>query len=406
MFNYLADRMRERVVTRQVNLGDPGLFYQILLWIFEKVMRQNLRTWEDSLTKTLAKNAKDLQNTWPKVDLFIPLVIDYEYWFKNTVDTRIDRQICLVFEKVVLPGKGRFHPFVPFDPARELAWRQGLNNPDGQKENVSSLDWVKKAVREMGFIGVKLYNSLGYKPSGNGDESVRRWRWRIGVRNEKMQYRFDGGEMDGVLDELYAWCEKEEVPVTAHCMTNGIEAYPQASEHFASARFWRNVLDNHPGLRLNLAHFGWNPVPGHGYHAQDNWMREICDMICKYDHLYADVAHHEVTSRNIRKELTDAFRKIQTEFSESLDKIRQRILYGSDWHVLRRMNNYESFMDRYVEILEESGFYTKQSMNDFLGSNAMKFLGLNPGGKNRKRLERFYRDQHITPPVWFQTTGK
>ncbi|NQT23916.1 amidohydrolase family protein [candidate division KSB1 bacterium] len=411
IFKYLADRMRERVITRQIKKDKLGPFYKFLLCVFEKIMEQHIREWEDSLTKTLARNASDLQKIWPKVDLYIPLVIDYEYWFSNTMDTRIDDQIRLMYEKVILPSRGKFHPFVPFDPVRELTFQDKLMNPDGQKEDISSLKLVKDAINEKGFIGVKLYNSLGYKPTGNKDTDegkdriTQLYRWRIGVRNEKMLYRFDGNRMDDVLNKLYAWCEKEEVPITAHCMMHGIEAYPQASEHFGSAKFWRDVLDKYPKLHLNLAHFGWNPVPGHGYHAQDNWMREIVDMICKYDHLYADVSHHEVTSRGIRKELVDAYKKIQNDFESSLDKIRQHILYGSDWHVLRRMNNYESFMDRYIEIMAETGFYDEKSQDDFLGLNAMKFLGLNPGGQNRARLESFYKTHKITPPPWFQAAN-
>ena len=211
---------------------------------------------------------------------------------------------------------------------------------------------------------------------------------------------FDGNKMDEILHELYTWCEKEEVPVTAHCMMNGIEAYPHASFHFGSASFWREVLDQYPNLHLNLAHFGWNPVPGHGYGSHHSWTQEICDMVIKYDHLYADVAHHEVTSRIKLNELRDAYRQIANEFAGGVDKIRKRILYGSDWHVLRRINNYESFMDKYIQLLEDTEFYS--NMDDFLGLNAMEFLGLNKGGKNRRRLEKFYSTPERQKPRWLE----
>jgi hypothetical protein len=44
-------------------------------------------------------------------------------------------------------------------------------------------------------------------------------------------------------------------------------------------------------------------------------------------------------------------------------------------------------------------------MEDFLGGNALIFLGLLPGGQNRRRLDRFYRDRGISPPEWFTATN-
>ena len=164
-------------------------------------------------------------------------MIDYEYWFRNTRDIQIDDQVRRVASGVVVPFAGRIHPFVPFDPVRELAWRQGLPRPDdpaiGPAEHVSSLALVKDAVLRRGFIGVKLYNSLGYRPLGNAevDDARRRHFRKIG----RPRYcRFSGGEIDAVLDELYAFCVANQVPIVAHCGSDGIEAYPGRASRSAA----------------------------------------------------------------------------------------------------------------------------------------------------------------------------
>jgi hypothetical protein len=405
IFNYLADRMRDRSVTRQLGGGKKGVYYSWLLNCFGSYMGQDLKTWEEALTETIRNNAKDLSTVWENVDLFVPLIVDYEYWFKNSVDVPMDHQIDTMYNEVILKQQGKFHAFVPFDPARELAFQKGLNNPDGQKEDKGSWKPMKDAIEKKGFIGVKVYNSLGYRPLGNGEDNAPLYHQRVAVRNDKIPYLFDGPSYDQVMRKLYAFCEENGVPITAHCMMNGIEAYPMASEHFGAAKLWEPVLKDYKKLRLNLAHFGWNPVGGYGYGHQKNWMKEICGMMRVHENLYADVGHLDVVTRLSRPDFINAFKSIQRDFSGDIGHIKKRVLYGSDWHVLQRVKNYRSFMKRFIDVMKTTGFYSDDGMDDFLGGNAMQFLGLLPGGKNRIRLEAFYKKNGIAHPKWFEESA-
>ncbi len=126
LFGYVAKRARERCVTRRLDEDTKrGWFYTFMLWAYGKAALQRFLDWEDSLSSCAETNANRLIETWPDVDLFVPLMIDYEYWFANSIDNNLGDQIDAVFEKVVLPHKGKIHPFVPFDPARELTYHQG-----------------------------------------------------------------------------------------------------------------------------------------------------------------------------------------------------------------------------------------------------------------------------------------
>jgi predicted TIM-barrel fold metal-dependent hydrolase len=320
------------------------------------------------------------------------------------MDTPLRRQIDAVFHEVVVPHQGKIHPFVPFDPARELAYRKGLISPDGQLETDRPLDLVRNAVEEKGFIGVKLYNSLGYRPFGNGDPEVTLKRQRIAVRNNKMSYLFDGEEYDEVLCDLYDYCVENQVPVTAHCVMNGIEAYPGASFDFGRAIFWEEVLrqEKYRKLRLNLAHFGWNQEGGQGYAGNESWVRDICGLMVNYDNVYADVSHHRVLTGSGRRMFIEGYRQMQADYSSGIDTIRNRILYGSDWHVLRRIKGYREFLDRYEQVLTASGLYDRAQLDRFRGGNALEFLGLIAGGANRQRLLAFYQSNGITIPEWYR----
>jgi hypothetical protein len=40
IFTYLAERMRERCITRELKIGEKGCIYSFLLWLYGKSMRQ------------------------------------------------------------------------------------------------------------------------------------------------------------------------------------------------------------------------------------------------------------------------------------------------------------------------------------------------------------------------------
>jgi predicted TIM-barrel fold metal-dependent hydrolase len=399
LFTYLADRMRERCIARKLGLGKIGWIYGFLLWLFGLVKMEKLTDWERSLSSDVRTIASELVGTWEDIDLYVPLMIDYEYWFKNTIDNDIKNQIDLV-SQIVLDFKGRIHPFAPFDPARELVFRHELNNPDGQKEKHSSLQLVKDAIENKGFIGVKLYNSLGYKPFNNSSVEEQ-WK-RMAVRNEKMQFLFKGEEYDKVLSELYDYCVKNEVPITTHCGMYGIESYPDASFDFGKAIFWRDVLgqEKYKNLHLNLAHFGCNLKEG--YYGKNSWVRDICQMLNDYDYLFTDVACHRVICYLSRRKYLSDYKKICRDYP----LIKKRLLFGIDWHVIKRVRNFKKFKDKYVRMLKHKNLFTEDEIADFLGRNALKFLGLLPGGKNRVRLEKFYKDNNINQPEWFKVSNQ
>jgi predicted TIM-barrel fold metal-dependent hydrolase len=444
------------IIARCIRRGGgerKGFLCGLMLGLVYKYMGEGYRRWSDILSRQeISDITQRLIDTFDKdgIDLYIPLMIDYEYWFRSTPEPSIASQIDMVYRDAVLPFRGRIHPFAPFDPARELAYRHGLPGPDDvSAEKYSSLELVKDAIRNKGFIGVKVYNTLGYRPLGN--TAVDKKRQRIFRRNKMEQYSvFTGEEFDQVLAELYTFCLHEQVPITAHCVYNGIEAYPGASFDFGHPAYWRAVLDEFEGLHVNLAHFGWSRPEEYlaaeirpsiiaqavrrltqarerleqsveqrslralAAPARDEdktaWVSVICEMLTEYDDLYADVAHHSVTEeKNIEKYKT-AYRAMCRDFP---GVVQRKLLFGIDWHVIARVGGFEGFKAGCERILDDDAILTSTELDDFFGGNALRFLGLLPLGtppaegwtKNRERLQRFYRDNAIEPPEWFTATA-
>jgi hypothetical protein len=391
----VAKCLRRKLDPQRKNKIPGKMWCRFVMWIAEKALGKPYRSWGDTLSKEVVDIADEMVNTFKKdrIQLYVPLMIDYEYWFKNTPDNLIEEQIMHMHNHIIIPYRGLIHSFVSFDPARELAFRKGMKNPDGEPEVFGSLSLVKDAIEYMGYIGVKLYNAMGYKPFNNALVDDKRRK----IALHKRKYVFKGEEYDDVLSQLYDYCVENEVPITTHCGMEGSESYHDASFDFGHALLWRDVLDQErwAKLSLNLAHFGWNKTQGH--HGPRSWVKDICRMLDRYENLYTDVSHHEVISKD--KEFKKAYHELISEFSY----IKKKLLFGIDWHVIKRVKGFENFKNSYISILKQNSLFTQSDIDDFLGRNAIRFLGLDKNGKARKRLRKFYREYSIIPPGWFKS---
>jgi predicted TIM-barrel fold metal-dependent hydrolase len=383
-----------------------GVFYRIFCPLFNAVLHlvPQYCKWAQTLSLNVDTVACELAATYREkgIDFYVPLILDFEYWFKNSPDNPLKEQIEYFYNEIVVPYGGLYHPFVPFDPLRELAYRNKRCNPDGHLEKDGSMSLVKDAIENKGFIGVKLYNAVGYKPLHNDDEETERNRKRVLLKTRRSfidKYDFNGKEYDQVLCELYEYCIDNDIPITTHSNMYGTEPYYGASYHFGKAEFWRDLLDQdkYKNLHLNLAHFGW--YFKQGYHGSKSWVKDICEMFDDYPHLYTDVAHHRVVNKKFRQQFLTGYRDMLEDFPIT----KERILFGIDWHVIIRVKNYEKFKETYVSILKENNLFSDEEIDAFLGGNALKFLCLNRGESNWNRLKSFYKKHHITPPDWYKS---
>jgi hypothetical protein len=186
---------------------------------------------------------------------------------------------------------------------------------------------------------------------------------------------------------------------------DGIESYKDASYDFGKAVFWREVLDQEDlkELRVNLAHFGWNKIVRYG--VDKNWAKDICQMMAQYRFLYTDVSHHHVMSYRSRRLFREDYANMRQDWVADWSQIKKKILFGIDWHTIKRVKGFRDFQQRYVEVMSHDGLFSRSEIEDFLGGNALRFLGLLPNDQNRRRLETFYQNQNISPPDWFTSTA-
>lgn len=265
----------------------------------------------------------------------------YEPWEKQ----------CDLTELAMLKNPLKIIPMFHFDPRRWQIYEGGIKEP---------LEKVRNGL----YLGFKMYTAQGYRP------------WDI--------------RRLPILKKFYTTCSTLAIPVMNHCTPEGAcsfdkQAYrkfshPSDSEadkerqkkywintnyfddDFVAPDAWKGVLENNKKLRLCLAHFGGNTSKGR------EWSKQIIELMKNYDYVYTDIS-----SSFASDEFRAYFKKTIYTDGAFKDKIRDRVLFGTDW--------YMTVMDgiEYMEYCEKA----KKFLDDIDTSLWLRFTQDNP--------YRFYR---------------
>jgi predicted TIM-barrel fold metal-dependent hydrolase len=224
-----------------------------------------------------------------RLQVYTPAMNDFNFWLRDTQSdpaksnsppvTEIGDQVKLLSKiSRTQPGNRIVHGFIAFDPLRQVV--DALAS--GAKPERTALEWVRRAIEVEGFLGVKVYPPMGFQPIGNVDLADReiaeeRLRdrhkpfgrraaevfGRLGVRSVRVQ----GAALDEALLSLYDYCNRNHVPIMAHCSrtlgtfgeSDALNTYnPRWYTAAAGShpKYWHDVLQLFPTLRLNFGHAG------------------------------------------------------------------------------------------------------------------------------------------------------
>lgn len=218
---------------------------------------------------------------------------------------------------------------------------QGFENdsPDTRRTNLAARDWRQfngdiDTITSYSYIGIKLYPPLGFDP------------WPIN-RTEEMEK----------VHWLYSFCQKNKIPITAHCSNVGFLVDDKYKE-FSDPKKWGNVLDEYGDLRLNLAHFGAdNP----------EWSKKIIQLILRYDNVYTDISYQGV-NREYYNYIKDRLNNYGTD---DRNKLYERIIYGSDFMI--NLLVVESY-SQYMRYFAETPMFSLSEKDMFCSKNPERFL--------------------------------
>jgi predicted TIM-barrel fold metal-dependent hydrolase len=302
----------------------------------------------------------------------------------------------------------RFHPFVAFDPRRDLDAGRPAPAPPAAGTAVPAagaapaagtvpkvaappptaaspaLEMVRYAVESAGFLGVKLYPPVGFAPLEN-----------LHLRSH-LPF---AARLDDALSALYAYCQAAEIPITTHA--SAANEYGLGLHTLVAPERWRPVLERYPTLRLNFGHFG------HDYGVEDRdapketataWIYQAAALIQRYPNVYADLSNSPLVYDPV---YASRLLALLDDVIARYPKVKRRLMYGSDWWLSRldpeADTAVEKFRATFARLFDAGG------VGDVMGGNALRFLGfLDDAGQPRSglaaaRLRRFYGGAALPP---------
>lgn len=327
------------------------------------------------------------RNGSPAIDLFVTAEVDMDLWAHQSHRGRKNTQAetMTLMEKVALATVGRMLPFASFDPLREVVAREknaALTDNDATPE-ITPLELARRAVLQRGFVGIKLYPAMGFKPYFNAEfDSQPDAHWpKAGWYIENL-----GAKLDAALFDLYRFCLDNDVPVMCHANTS---LYSHRSyKTRGQPKNWKALIEAQIGgledirnLRLNLGHLARiDSTPFEG-----SWVEQAANTIAPDNRVFADFANYDgVHSAAGQQRLQDNLRKLHA----NSPVIGNRVMFGTDWWMLASDKKVLSYVDDIrTTVSRVDGIVSERG---FLGLNAIDFLGLRPGEKPFERLKTYY----------------
>ena len=348
--------------------------------------------WAEFLTRdrrTITARLIELYGRNRRVALFTPALIDFSLWLDDEGGPRspLEDQIRVMERIQRLQTGPALHCMVPYDP-----WRQ-VHDVETGTRGPKALDLVRMAVEEMGFVGIKLYPPMGFRPLGNAAVRQAYPERAQGIRNFP-------AKLDRALDDLYQYASDRGVPIMAHA-TNSNGAAPGYAER-AHPDNWLPVLRKYPKLRLNLAHFG-DFQGATGTDASTTWEHAVGRLVKRYPaNAYSDLSYFsELLPGLASPEHRTALLEFTGAFVREFDPGGEHLLYGSDWIMLGREANAERYLD-VVSAAIRTVCSDDSCLDRFMWGNASRYLGLRPGEPNRMRLDHYY-DKHRLDASWLRS---
>lgn len=269
-------------------------------------------------------------------DALVALMMDITAGDPGDNDAALFEKQLTATSRAVCVYPGRVLPFVAVTPQRS-----------------NYMELLDRAIQQLGFVGIKLYPSLGYT--------------------------VDSPEMDAV----YRYSLDHDVPILVHCTDGGFYAGRDAIAH-SDPQAWAEVLARFPELRVCLAHFGGAAGLIGETIADDSWTATVCDLIEAHPNVYTDVACHVDMMAGGTAE-AQYFANLKRLLNTS--PFRGRILFGTDSWLVRLHLTDEHFWRYFQARLTAHQF---EQMSEVA---PRQFLGLprSDGQAARANIKRYAR---------------
>ena len=274
---------------------------------------------------TISKVTDHIMSQLTPADAVVPLMMDID-----PTESRLYEQQIKATAAQCLRYPGRVLPFLAVHPHRH---------------NV--LDILEKHTGDGGFVGVKLYPTLGYVvDSASALEVIR-------------------------------YCNDNGLPITMHCNKGGFRPSNVPWE-YASPEKWRNILNGHKKLKINFAHFGGDDFYPRAGSGDVSFKEQILRLMEDFPgRVFTDISF-QTTPMVMDEEGGGGSAGFFKELRRVLGKepYRSQVLWGTDWWMVQMRVSEASYWNYYRKALGDDLFERMATRNP------MKFLGLDDPDNN------------------------
>jgi predicted TIM-barrel fold metal-dependent hydrolase len=248
------------------------------------------------------------------IDHVFGALVDFEFFLEPTPRSDQVSQIALHQLLSELSG-GYMRPLVGYNPWRDL------------QDNGQTTQRIVKAVKEQGFVGVKIYPPNGFRPFGNVASTApgaASRGWPVPA------------QLDRVLDNFWNACIDARIPVMAHAGHS--MGASTALDDLAGPLGWEAVIRRAGNVSppfVNLGHFG-------GASDRETWTADFSRLMAdpRGANVFADIAYwSELQCDDVGQDRCEAA-KSRLRAALSMPAVAQRVMYGSDWHMLVQERNW------------------------------------------------------------------
>lgn len=343
--------------------------------------------------------------------LLCPAMIDYDLWLGENVDASPLPDQVAVMGRLARRSTGAVvHGYAAFDPLRKAYYDAG------RFTGFDPLALVNRAIEEEGFLGVKLYPPMGFRPIGNSGAVCQTYPQVVlealapnaatssatasCAPRPAAGSTLVGEKLDAAMAGLFDALVQRSACVIAHAGdSNGSgPGYGGRADH----AHWIEVFRRWPTLRVVLAHFGGfqsrsAAAPAGSTFPEASWEWTLGRHIKAHPDspVFADLSYFTEIAGKTPDELA-AYTAVFTRWIAEFDPECRHLAFGTDWTMLGLEPAYEGYNERAYTYLRERCRLSEPAVNRILWENAARFTGLRDGDVTRMRLLAFY-DRHGLP---------
>ena len=361
----LRNWIRKVMETRK--LGWLGWLIKSFLAVFFRFNRQKLIRFMNFVVygdkHTQEEVIESMQQYYPGNTGYILLTMDMEYMGAGVPEKPFEQQLAELRDIKLSPKwSEKIYPFIFCDPRRLQPTHPREKAVQTSFTGKVFLQQLKDYLQQGVYHGIKLYPALGYYPFDQRMKPV----YDFAVENNipfmthctigavRFKYKLDEGEYNHPVKGINlprlkkgAFQQFFTHPLNYECLLN----------RTLLQRHWGNDAPDYTNLKICIGHWGtaeewkkfmrdaWADIPNRmtgewpslnpdnwyvnprEQHNNFSWFSIICDLMRKYPNVYADISY---TLND--PELLPLLKMIL----EADDKIRQRVLFGTDFYLVSK----------------------------------------------------------------------